>query len=96
VRGGDEYNIDFSWFVAADGEDLIVGNQSEQASLLLERQVSDLIQKHSPMVIGGNDAQRCLLGVGEGALLVSKQLRLEQGWGDASNVHRHEMFTTAA
>ena len=76
--------------VSADGPDGLVLECAEELRLQGKGHVSDFVEEQRAAAGLGEEPTSLALGAGERALLVSEQLRLEQGVGDRRAIDRHE------
>ena len=90
VGGGDEPRRDGTRPRAADSAHLPALQHRQQARLKLQRQLSDLVQVHGAVLGCLDEPGAGGVRVGERALLVSEQLRLDQVPGQCRAVEVHE------
>ncbi len=90
VGCGNDPDVEFNGFGAADPEDLAFLENVQQLDLHGQRHLANLIKKHGPA--GGRFKQADLgrRGPGEGAAFIAKQLAVDQFVGEAAAVERHE------
>ena len=87
VCSGDEADIGFDYFGAADALELLVLDRPQQLGLHGQGHVTDLIQKERPLVGQVHFARLTLLvSAGERPRLVAEQLAFHQVLGDGRAV----------
>ena len=97
IGGGDHANVDTRLrFVRADGLDLAVLEKPQQQGLHAQAHLADFVEKQRAAMRELELAALVAVGAGEAAFDVSEELRLEERFGDAGEVHRHERRQPAA
>src|SRR5437763_11904060 len=87
VGRGDHSHIHFKLLIAADRTYLFFLQEAEELGLQVERQLPDLIEKHSTAVGGLKKANLGTHGAGKSALFVSEQLALNQRWNQRAAIN---------
>ena len=82
--------------VRADGLDLAVLEKPQQQRLHAQAHLADFVEKQRAAMRELELAALVAVGAGEAALDVAEELRLEQRFGDAGAVDRHERRQPAA
>ena len=77
MRRRDDPHVDVNRHMAPDAIELAIGEHPEQARLEIGRHVSDLVEEQRAAVGLLETAETSGLGAGEGAALVTEQLRFE-------------------
>ena len=90
VGRGDDAHVDADRGLAADAVELALGEHPQEPRLERQRHVADLVEEERAAVGLLEAAAALRIRPGEGAALVSEQLRLEQIRGDRSRVERDE------
>src|SRR5258705_8877197 len=90
VGGRDDPHVDLDGAGAAEPLDLPLLQGAEELRLQVDAQAADLVEEEGSSVGQLELAQLARVGAGEGALLVSEQLGLEQRVRDRGQVDRHE------
>ncbi len=97
IGGGDHAHVDPRLrVVGADRLDLAVLEKPQQQRLHAQAHLADLVEKQRAAMRELELAALVAVGAGEAALDVSEELRLEERFGDAGEVHRHERRQPAA
>jgi hypothetical protein len=87
VRRRDDPYIHGDWFAPADSPEREVLEHMEQLGLEGQREFADFVEEDRALVRDLEGAQLATERAGEGALLMSEQLRLEQLGGEGRAVH---------
>ena len=90
VGGENQAHVHLDRFVAADALELAFLQHTQQLGLECRRDLADLVQEQRAAVRQLEAALAFLGGAGERALLVTEQLRLQQGLGERRAVHADE------
>src|SRR5574344_127043 len=90
VGGGNQTEIGMTFTAAAQRSVVAVLQRSQQLGLHGERHVTDLIQEQGSAVSLGQQPGLRLQGAGKGSLLITKQLALDQIFGDGGAVDGDE------
>src|SRR6266852_861654 len=90
IRGGDQPYVDFDVARIADAADLPLLDRTQELHLDGLGHLGDLVEKEAAAVSRGEQADRVGDGAGEGALHVSEELGLHQGFGDGAAIDRDE------
>ena len=97
VGGADDAHVDAIGraVVGADRLDLAGLEEAEQQRLHAQRHLADFVEEHRAAVGRLEQAGLVAIGVGEAALDVAEELRLEQRVGQAGAVERDERLRAA-
>jgi len=90
IGGTDDPHIHRNRLAGTDGDDQAVFENAEQLGLHVQRHIPDLVEKQRALVRDFKESLAVGVGAGEGALDVSEQLALEQGFRQAGAVDRPE------
>ncbi len=90
VGGGEHPHIDAEGLLAAHALDRALLERAQQLRLQLRRHVADLVEEEGAAVGQLELAELALLGVGEGAPLVTEELGFEQRPRNGRRRHRDE------
>ena len=97
IGGGDHAHVDPRLrVVGADRLDLAVLEKPQQQRLHAQAHLADFVEKQRAAMRELELAALVAVGAGEAALDVAEELRLEERFGDAGAVHRHERRQPAA
>ena len=97
IGGGDHANVDTRLrVVGPDRLDLAVLEKPQQQRLHAQAHLADFVEKQRAAMRELELAALVAVGAGEAAFDVSEELRLEERFGDAGAVHRHERRQPAA
>src|SRR5262245_9172166 len=90
VRGGDQPHVDADRLVAADALELLLLDRAEQLGLRLKGHVADLVEEQRAAVGGLELSLASRDRSGEGSLLVSEELALDELARQRCAVHLDE------
>src|SRR6266849_4304053 len=96
VRGGDDADVHFDLFGAAETHEFAFLNNAQELGLRFGTDGGDFVEKDGALI---GDFEETLFGsdgAGEGAFDVSEELRFEKVHGDRAGIHGHKGFVGAS
>ena len=87
VRRGNDADVDINGFLPAQAFNLTLLQKPQKASLAVDRQVTNLVQKQRAAASRFDTPYPALRRTGKGAAFVAKKLRLNKIAGDSSAVN---------